>query len=127
MKEIKEGVEFIEMYEVLESYGNERFEDGIVEGDENRSRKVVLNLLKQNFSLTIISKSVERSVVEIESWARNPEFHITSIDCIDCLLNYRQSYLFGIKWLIGTSEALINRCKMSEDQKIQYCLGNMNG
>ena len=70
MKEIKEGEEFIEMCEVLESYGNERFEDGIVEGDENRSRKVVLNLLKQNFSLTMISKSVERSVVEIESWAK---------------------------------------------------------
>ena len=70
MKEIKEGEEFIEMCEVLESYGNERFGDGIVEGDENRSRKVVLNLLKQNFSLTMISNSVERSVGEIESWAQ---------------------------------------------------------
>ena len=66
MKEIKEGEEFIEMCEVLESYGNERY----VEGDENRSRKVVLNLLKQNFSLTMISKSVERSVGEVESWAK---------------------------------------------------------
>ena len=66
MKEIKEGEEFIEMCEVLESYGNERY----VEGDENRSRKVVLNLLKQNFSLAMISKSVERSVEEIESWAK---------------------------------------------------------
>ena len=66
MKEIKEGKEFIEMCEVLESYGNERY----LEGDENRSRKVVLNLLKQNFSLAMISKSVERSVEEIESWAK---------------------------------------------------------
>ena len=63
MKEIKEGEEFIEMCEVLESYGNERY----VEGDENRSRKVALNLLKQNFSLTMISKSVERRVGEVES------------------------------------------------------------
>ena len=47
---------------------------------------------------------------------KNLAFHITSIDCIDCLLNYRQSYLFGIKWLTGTSEALKNRCKMGEDQ-----------
>ena len=66
MKEIKEGEEFIEICEVLESYRNE----GYVEGDENRSRKVVLNLLKQNFSLAMISKSVERSVEEIESWAK---------------------------------------------------------
>ena len=47
---------------------------------------------------------------------KNPDFHITLADCIDCLLNYRQSYLFGIKWLTGTSEALKNRCKMGEDQ-----------
>ena len=66
MKEIKEGEEFIEMCEVLESYGNERYQ----EGDENRSRKVVLNLLKQNFSLTMISNSVERSIDVIESWAK---------------------------------------------------------
>ena len=66
MKEIKEGEEFIEMCEVLESYRNE----GYVEGDENRSRKVVLYLLKQNFSLTMISESVERDIEEIESWAK---------------------------------------------------------
>ena len=66
MKEIKEGKEFIEMCEVLESYRNE----GYVEGDENRSRKVVLYLLKQNFSLTMISESVERDIEEIESWAK---------------------------------------------------------
>ena len=66
MKEIKEGREFIEMCEVLESYRNE----GYLEGDENRSRKVVLNLLKQNFSLTMISNSVERSIDVIESWAK---------------------------------------------------------
>ena len=66
MKEIKEGEEFIEMCEVLESYGNERY----VEGDENRSRKVVLNLLKQNFSLAMISEFLERDIEEIESWAK---------------------------------------------------------
>ena len=66
MKEIKEGREFIEMCEVLESYGNERY----VEGDENRSRKVVLNLLKQNFSLAMISEFLERDIEEIESWAK---------------------------------------------------------
>ena len=66
------------MCEVLESYGNERFEDGIVEGDENRSRKVVLYLLKQNFSLTMISESVERDIKEIESWAKESKipYHI---------------------------------------------------
>ena len=74
MKEIKEGKEFIEMCEVLESYGNERY----VEGDENRSRKVVLYLLKQNFSLTMISESVERDIKEIESWAKESKipYHI---------------------------------------------------
>ena len=78
MKEIKEGEEFIEMCEVLESYRNEGFEegkvagkiDGISEGDENRSRKVVLYLLKQNFSLTMISEFLERDIEEIESWAK---------------------------------------------------------
>ena len=54
------------MCEVLESYGNERY----VEGDENRSRKVVLYLLKQNFSLTMISEFLERDIEEIESWAK---------------------------------------------------------
>ena len=74
MKEIKEGEEFIEMCEVLESYRNE----GYVEGDENRSRKVVLYLLKQNFSLTMISESVERDIKEIESWAKESKipYHI---------------------------------------------------
>ena len=58
---------------------------------------------------------------------RNPEFHITSIDCIDCLLNYRQSSLFGIKWLIGTSEALENRCKMNADQEKTELFGQCVG
>ena len=70
MKEIKEGEEFIEMCEVLESYGNERFEDGIVEGDENRSRKVFLKLLNLNWSLMMISEFLERGIEEIESWAK---------------------------------------------------------
>ena len=82
MKEIKEGKEFIEMCEVLESYRNEGYADGrvdgISEGDENRSRKVVLYLLKQNFSLTMISESVERDIKEIESWAKESKipYHI---------------------------------------------------
>ena len=66
MKEIKEGKEFIEMYEVLESYRNE----GYVEGDENRARKSTLKFLKMNWSLTMISEFMERSVEEIESWAK---------------------------------------------------------
>ena len=70
MKEIKEGKEFIEMCEVLESYGNERFEDGIVEGDENRAHKDTVKFLKMNWSLTMISEFMERSVEEIESWAK---------------------------------------------------------
>ena len=66
MKEIKEGEEFIEMCEVLESYGNERY----VEGDENRSRKVFLKLLNLNWSLMMISEFLERGIEEIESWAK---------------------------------------------------------
>ena len=66
MKEIKEGEEFIEMCEVLESYGNERFEDGKVD----ISRKSTLKFLKMNWSLTMISEFMERSVEEIESWAK---------------------------------------------------------
>ena len=70
MKEIKEGEEFIEMCEVLESYGNERFEDGIVEGDENRARKDTVKFLNMNWSLTMISEFLERSIDVIESWAK---------------------------------------------------------
>ena len=44
MKEIKEGEEFIEMCEVLESYGNERYQ----EGDENRARKDTVKFLNMN-------------------------------------------------------------------------------
>ena len=70
MKEIKEGKEFIEMCEVLESYGNERFEDGIVEGDENRAHKDTVKFLKMNWSLMMISEFLERGIEEIESWAK---------------------------------------------------------
>ena len=66
MKEIKEGEEFIEMCEVLESYGNERFEDGKVD----ISRKSTLKFLKMNWSLTMISEFLERDIEEIESWAK---------------------------------------------------------
>ena len=78
MKEIKEGREFIEMCEVLESYGNERYEDGrvdgkidgIAEGDENRARKDTVKFLKMNWSLAMISEFLERDIEEIESWAK---------------------------------------------------------
>ena len=78
MKEIKEGEEFIEMCEVLESYGNERYEDGRIDGkidgisvgDENRSREVAIKLLKLNWSLAMISEFLERDIEEIESWAK---------------------------------------------------------
>ena len=66
MKEIKEGKEFIEMYEVLESYRNE----GYVEGDENRARKDTVKFLNMNWSLTMISEFLERSIDVIESWAK---------------------------------------------------------
>ena len=54
------------MCEVLESYRNE----GYVEGDENRSRKVFLKLLNLNWSLMMISEFLERGIEEIESWAK---------------------------------------------------------
>ena len=66
MKEIKEGEEFIEMCEVLESYRNE----GYVEGDENRARKDTVKFLNMNWSLTMISEFLERSIDVIESWAK---------------------------------------------------------
>ena len=58
------------MCEVLESYGNERFEDGIVEGDENRARKDTVKFLKMNWSLMMICEFLERGIEEIESWAK---------------------------------------------------------
>ena len=66
MKEIKEGKEFIEMCEVLESYGNERY----LEGDENRARKDTVKFLKMNWSLMMICEFLERGIDEIESWAK---------------------------------------------------------
>ena len=66
MKEIKEGKEFVEMCEVLESYGNERY----LEGDENRARKDTVKFLKMNWSLAMICEFLERGIEEIESWAK---------------------------------------------------------
>ena len=66
MKEIKEGKEFIEMCEVLESYGNERY----LEGDENRAGKDTVKFLKMNWSLMMICEFLERGIDEIESWAK---------------------------------------------------------
>ena len=39
------------------------------EGDENRSRKVTIKLLKLNWTLEQISDFVEHSIEEVESWA----------------------------------------------------------
>ena len=41
----------------------------IAEGDENRSRKVTIKLLKMNWTLEQISDFVEHSIEEVESWA----------------------------------------------------------
>ena len=43
--------------------------EGRAEGDENRSRKVTIKLLKMNWTLEQISDFVERSIEEVESWA----------------------------------------------------------
>ena len=41
----------------------------ITEGDETRSRKDTIKLLKMNWTLEQISDFVERSIEEVESWA----------------------------------------------------------
>ena len=54
------------MCRLEEEYGNRRYEkgmtDGKAEGDENRSRKVTVKLLKMNWTLEQISDFVERSI-----------------------------------------------------------------
>ena len=61
------------MCRLEEEYGNRIYEkgmtDGKAEGDENRSRKVTVKLLKMNWTLEQISDFVERSIEEVESWA----------------------------------------------------------
>ena len=69
MKEIKEGMEVEQMCRLEEEYGNIRYERGITEGDETRSRKDTIKLLKMNWTLEQISDFVERSIEEVESWA----------------------------------------------------------
>ena len=41
----------------------------IAEGDETRSRKDTIKLLKMNWTLEQISGFVEHSIEEVESWA----------------------------------------------------------
>ena len=41
----------------------------IAKGDETRSRKDTIKLLKMNWTLEQISDFVERSIEEVESWA----------------------------------------------------------
>ena len=43
--------------------------EGRAEGDENRSRKATIKLLKMNWTLEQISDFVERSIEKVESWA----------------------------------------------------------
>ena len=43
--------------------------EGRAEGDEIRSRKATIKLLKMNWTLEQISDFVERSIEEVESWA----------------------------------------------------------
>ena len=43
--------------------------EGRSEGDENRSIKATIKLLKMNWTLEQISDFVERSIEKVESWA----------------------------------------------------------
>ncbi|MDY4810255.1 MAG: hypothetical protein SO205_09280, partial [Bulleidia sp.] len=68
----KEG-EMIEMCEsmdvLVQGYIAEGRAEGRAEGDEIRSRKATIKLLKMNWTLEQISDFVERSIEEVESWA----------------------------------------------------------
>ena len=54
---------------LVQGYIAEGRAEGRAEGDENRSRKVTVKLLKMNWTLEQISDFVERSIEEVESWA----------------------------------------------------------
>ena len=54
---------------LVQGYIAEGRAEGKAEGDENRSRKVTVKLLKMNWTLEQISDFVERSIEEVESWA----------------------------------------------------------
>ena len=62
---IPEEGETIEMCESMEVL----VQGYIAEGDETRSRKDTIKLLKMNWTLEQISDFVERSIEEVESWA----------------------------------------------------------
>ena len=57
-----ETIEMCESMEVL-------VQGYIAEGDETRSRKDTIKLLKMNWTLEQISDFVERSIEEVESWS----------------------------------------------------------
>ena len=63
--QIPEEGETIEMCESMEVL----VQGYIAEGDETRSRKDTIKLLKMNWTLEQISDFVERSIEEVESWA----------------------------------------------------------
>ena len=54
---------------LVQGYKAEGRAEGIAKGDENRSRKDTIKLLKMNWTLEQISDFVERSIEEVESWA----------------------------------------------------------
>ena len=54
---------------LVQGYIAEGRAEGRAEGDETRSRKVTIKLLKMNWTLEQISDFVERSIEEVESWA----------------------------------------------------------
>ena len=74
MKEIKEGVEVVEMCKKEEEFGNRRYnkgkEEGRAEGDEHRARMVTMNCLEMNYSLQKIARIVGRSIDVVEAWAK---------------------------------------------------------
>ena len=67
--QIPEEGEMIEMCESMDVLVQGYKAEGRAEGDENRSRKVTIKLLKLNWTLEQISDFVEHSIEEVESWA----------------------------------------------------------
>ena len=74
MKEIKEGMEVVEMCKKEEEFGNRRYnkgkEEGRAEGVEQQARMVTINCLEMNYSLQKIARIVGRSIDVVESWAK---------------------------------------------------------
>ena len=70
MKEIKEGMEVVEMCKKEEEFGNRRYNKGKEEGVEQQARMVTINCLEMNYSLQKIARIVGRSIDVVESWAK---------------------------------------------------------